>query len=286
MEDREADLKDEEDMSSFCFGRKEMQETEVVIDETPGWRVIGIPMLVTSCPGDVGGRRHPEHRRSLKKWLPWWTRMELNPQQLLEGHFPQYQNAFAGLSDAGQRYAAKLMHLYVHGGIVIDDTMNLTGELESYFYSDSGVYLLPSVWGMGLWSSQFIASKKGQLLWLKVLDGLMLPGKKAPFWLGEDLSYMVEFSEVLQHSNKMPVQMLPYSSFPVVSSLPGEAGWHWWCWQRRRHIFYLALALLILIIILILYFCWSSTKGFDGGPSQTAGSPDKTCGKGVERCRR
>ncbi len=90
-------------------------DISLIGDGTPP-AVVTLPLVITSVGTDPSGKIHPQHRSSLKEWMPWWSRMILVDDTKTEDWvatlFPDHLAHYRSLPYHSQRLnLLKYMHL-------------------------------------------------------------------------------------------------------------------------------------------------------------------------------
>lgn len=143
---------------------------------------ITIPKIVMQIWFTSDGRSIPDHWKSspisIKKYLPDWDYIVLSSEdgdQLCKEHFPWFWDTYNNFPYFIQRVdAAKVMWLYVHGGLYMDFDYEIIDDRFQYlFTSNTDLYFAPSANISSYLTNSIMASKPKNKFWIIVLEHMM-----------------------------------------------------------------------------------------------------------------
>lgn len=146
--------------------------------------IVSIPTIVTSIvTEDFADERH---RVSVKKHMGDWSITKMNlkvAREHIQQHYPEYMTLFRSLPYREQRInMGRYLWLHYYGGLVLDSTLKVNAPLDTLFYYDADLYLLPSRWNGGLYSLKLMASRPNHDLWLHVIEAMSQAVIDPPAW--------------------------------------------------------------------------------------------------------
>ena len=176
------------DQDSLNNGNSNEVEYEVTNDD---YEILATPLMIVSIPTIVTsimdeGHHDERHRSSIKKHMGDWTRMKMTLKTArthIQQHYPEYMTLFRSLPYDEQRInMGRYLWLHHYGGLVLDSTLKLNAPLDTLFYYDADLYLLPSRWNGGLYSLKLMASRPQHPFWLDVVEAMRDAVMDPPAW--------------------------------------------------------------------------------------------------------